>query len=254
MTTHTELAESCSTRAATPRCGRRTAPPTPPAGSTTSRNSGALDGGIREPARFPRTHLAGDGPRRRRRRRRGVADDAAFGQGARIRQCVPARLGRRPVSEPAHARRTGPRRPGGRAPSCPCRPDPGAPPRQTILCHQPADSRHVVDHDPVALSRRIAGAECRDHGIQRRLRLGRQQRLRPLALRQRRIVRLQLFNAGLAACAGQSRDATVAAAMADRRAAASTKAQSSIFKWAKRYFGRAERCARRLRPEQARAR
>ena len=167
--------------------------------------AGALDGGIREPAGFPRTHLAGDGPRRRRRGRRGVADDAAFGQGAGIRQRVPARLGGRPVSEPAHARRTGPRRARGRAPPRPCRPDARAPPRQTVFRHQPADSRHLVDHDSVALSRRTAGAQCRDHGIQGRLRLGRRQRLRPLALRQCGIVRLQLFDAGLAARAGQPR-------------------------------------------------
>ena len=102
-----------------------------------------------------------------------VADDAAFGQGARIRQRVPARLGGRPVSEPAHARRTGPRRPRGRAPARPCRADPRAPPRKTLFRHQPPHPRHLVDHDPVALPRRIAGAQCRDHGIQGRLRLGR---------------------------------------------------------------------------------
>ena len=48
--------------------------------------------------------------------------------------------------------------------------------------------------------------ECRDHGIQGRLRLGRQRRLRPVALRQRRILRLQLHHAGLAARAGQPRE------------------------------------------------
>ena len=35
--------------------------------------AGALDGGVREPARVFGAHLAGDGPRQRRRRRRGVA-------------------------------------------------------------------------------------------------------------------------------------------------------------------------------------
>src|ERR687897_945094 len=49
---------------------RRRRPPGKPQGA------GALDGGVRKPAGFPRTHLAGDGPRRRRRGRRGVADDA----------------------------------------------------------------------------------------------------------------------------------------------------------------------------------
>ncbi len=141
----------------------------------------------------------------------GAEDDAvslmtlAFRQGAGIRQRVPAGLGGRPVSEPAHARRTGPRRARGRAASGPCRADPGAPPRQTLFRHQPADSRHLVDHHPVALSRRIAGAQCRDHGIQGRLRLGRHRRLRPLALRQCGILRLQLFDAGLAARPGQPR-------------------------------------------------
>ena len=135
--------------------------------------------------------------------RSGVADDAAFGQGARIRQRVPARLGGRPVSEPAHARRTGPRRPRGRAAPRPCRADPRAPPRQTLFRHQPPHPRHVVDDDPVALPRRTAVGQCRDHGIQGRLRLGRQRRLRPVALRQCGILRLQLHDAGLAARAGQ---------------------------------------------------
>ena len=173
--------------------------------------AGALDGGVREPAGLPRTHLAGDGPRRRRRGRRGVADDAAFGQGARIRQRVPARLGGRPVPEPAHPRRAGPRRPRGRTPPRPCRPDPRPPPRQALFRHQPADSRHLVDHHSVALSRRIAGGQCRDHGIQGRIGLGRHQRLRSLALRQCGILRLELCDAGLAARAGQSRARSAAA-------------------------------------------
>ena len=67
------------------------------------------------------------------------------------------------------------------------------------------NSRHLVDHDTVALSGRTAGAECRDHRIQGRFGLGRQQRLRPLALRQCEIVRIELFDAGLAARSGQSR-------------------------------------------------
>ena len=167
--------------------------------------AGALDGGIREPAGIPRTHLAGDGPRQRRRCRCGVADDAAFGKGTGIRQRIPARLGGRPVSASARAGRTGPRRTRGRTPPRPCRADAGTPPRKTLLRHQPADSRHLVDHDSVALSRRTAGAECRDHRIQGRLRLGRRQRLRPLALRQCGILRLQLLDPGLAARAGQPR-------------------------------------------------
>ena len=47
--------------------------------------------------------------------------------------------------------------------------------------------------------------ERRDHGIQGRHRLGRQRRLRPVALRQCGILRLQLHHAGLAARAGPPR-------------------------------------------------
>ena len=76
---------------------------------------------------------------------------------------------------------------------------------KTLFRHQPAHPRHLDDHDPVALPRRIAGAQCRDHRIQGRLGLGRQRRLRPLALRQCGILRLELHHAGLAARAGQPR-------------------------------------------------
>ena len=164
-----------------------------------------LDGRVREFAGFSRTHLAGHGPRRRRRGTSGVAHDAAFGQGARIRQCVPARLGGRPVSEPAHARRTGPRRARGRASPRPRRPDPRPPPRQIVFRNQPPHPRHLVDHDPLALSRRVAGGQCRDHGIQGWFRLGRQRRLWPLALRQFGVLWLQLHDAGLATRASQPR-------------------------------------------------
>ncbi|MGT2501854.1 ATP-dependent helicase [Bradyrhizobium guangxiense] len=163
----------------------------------------ALDGGVREPARIPRAHLAGDGPRGRRRGGCGVADDAAFGQGARIRQRVPARLGGRAVSEPAHAGRTGPRGARRRTPARPCRPDPRPPPCHDLFRHQPPHSWHLVDHDPVALPRRIAGGQCRDHRIQGRLGLGRHRRLRRLTLRRHGGVRLQLHDAGLAARPGQ---------------------------------------------------
>ena len=98
--------------------------------------------------------------------------------------------------------RAGPR---GRAPPRPCRPDPRPAPRKNLLCHQPPHPRHLVDHDPLALPRRTAGAQCRDHGIQGRLRLGRQRRLRSVALRQCGIVRLELHHAGLAARPGQPR-------------------------------------------------
>ena len=72
--------------------------------------TGALDGGIREPRRLPRAHLAGDGPRLGRRRAGGQHHDAAFGQGAGIRHRVPARLGGRPVPASTRARRERPRR------------------------------------------------------------------------------------------------------------------------------------------------
>ncbi len=52
--------------------------------------------------------------------------DAAFGQGAGIRHRVPARLGGRPVSAPARARRRRPLRPRGRAPPRLCRHHPRA--------------------------------------------------------------------------------------------------------------------------------
>ena len=62
-----------------------------------------------------------------RDRRRGRAGrqhhDAAFRQGAGVRHRVPARLGGRPVSASALARRERPRRPRGGAPPRPCRPD-----------------------------------------------------------------------------------------------------------------------------------
>ena len=59
-------------------------------------------------------------------RRRRQHHDVAFRQGAGIRHRVPARLGGRPVSASALARRDRPRRPGGRAASCACRPHPRA--------------------------------------------------------------------------------------------------------------------------------
>ena len=63
---------------------------------------------------------------RRRQRRARQPDDAARRQGAGVRHRVPARLGGRPVPEPARARRERPRRPRGGAPPRLCRPDPRA--------------------------------------------------------------------------------------------------------------------------------
>src|SRR6516165_2039059 len=179
-----------------PLCRRRR-----PAGKP--EGAGALDGGVREPLGLPRAYRAGDGSRRRDRGRCGVADDPAFGQGAGIRQRVSAGLGGRVAPEPAHARRAGPRRPRGRATPGPCRPDAGPPPREALLCDQPSHPRHLDDHDPLAFPRRTAAGKRGDHRIQGRHGLGRCRWLRPVALRQRRILRFELRDAGLAARASQ---------------------------------------------------
>ena len=163
--------------------------------------AGALHGGVREPARLSRTHLAGDGQRQERRRRRGQHHDPALGQGPRIQHRVPARLGGRPVPAPAHARRPGPRRPRRRAPPRPCRADARAQAGEDLFRHQPAHARPVADQHPVALPRRIAGSQCRgDRGAGRLRRLW---RLRRLALRRHHLVRLELQHARLAARAGE---------------------------------------------------
>ena len=92
-----------------------------------------------------------------------------------------------------------------------------------LFRHQPAHPRHLVDDDPVALPRRTAGAQCRDHGIQGRLGLGWLRRLRPLALRQRQSPSAPATPRR----AGSARRPTAHAARAVRTArpvAASTKA------------------------------
>ena len=137
----------------------------------------------------------------------GLDHDHAFRQGARIRHRVPARLGGRPVPEPAHARRPGPRRPRGRAAPGACRHHARAPPRQDLFRRQPAHARHVVVEHPLALPRRIAGGQCRGAGGEGRLRL-RHERLRQrrrLALRPDDAFRLRLFDAGLEARAAPRR-------------------------------------------------
>ncbi|MGY3289797.1 DNA helicase-2/ATP-dependent DNA helicase PcrA [Bradyrhizobium sp. LM3.6] len=55
---------------------------------------------------------------------------------------------------------------------------------------------------PSRFPRRAAGGQCRDHGIQGRLGLGRHRRLRRLPLRRHGGVRLHLFDTGLAARPG----------------------------------------------------
>ena len=57
---------------------------------------------------------------------------------------------------------------GGRAPPCPCRPDPRTPSRKNLFRHQPPHSRHLVDHNPLALPRRPARRECRGRGVEGR--------------------------------------------------------------------------------------
>jgi DNA helicase-2/ATP-dependent DNA helicase PcrA len=122
-------------------------------------------------------------------------------QGPGIRHRVPAGLGGRRVSQPARARRPGPRRPGGRAPARACRADPRAETGKNLCRHQPAHARPVADQHSIALSRRIAGDKCGGHRIARRLR--RLWGLRRLALRCHDLVRLELCNARLAARANQ---------------------------------------------------
>jgi DNA helicase-2/ATP-dependent DNA helicase PcrA len=98
--------------------------------------------------------------------------------------------------QPAHARRTGPRRPRGGAPPRPCRPDARAPPRQIYF----ATNRRIHGTWSTTIPSRfldeLPEANVEITEIQGRLGLGRQQRLRPLALRQCGIVRLELRTPG----------------------------------------------------------
>ena len=80
-------------------------------------------------------------------------------------------------------------------------PDARAEARQDLLRHQPPHPRHVDHQHPVALPRRIAGGERRGDGEQGLVR--RRGRLRRVTLRQDDGVRLELFDAGLAARPGQ---------------------------------------------------
>ncbi len=67
------------------------------------------------------------------------------------------------VSAPARTRRAGPRRPRGRTPPRPCRHHARSQTRQTLFRHQPPHSWFVVDDDSIALPRRTAAGQCRDH-------------------------------------------------------------------------------------------
>ena len=112
---------SCSTSPATPRCGRRTARPTPPGRLENLKEL------VRSMEEFENLagfleHIALVMDTEKAEGTEAVVDhDPALRQGARIRHRVPARLGGRPVSAPALARRSGPRRPRGGAPPRLCR-------------------------------------------------------------------------------------------------------------------------------------
>ena len=151
---------------------------------------------------------------KRRERRQGQHHDPARRQGPRVRHRVPAGLGGRPVPEPAHARRAGPRRPRGGAPPRPRRPDARAQTRQDLLRHQPPHPRPVADQHPLALPRRTAGGQRRGDREQGLIR--RQAGLRRVTLRRHDGVRLELFDTRLAARPGQQEPRRL---LRDRRAA-----------------------------------
>ena len=104
--------------------------------------------------------------------------------------------------EPAHARRTGTRRPRGRAPPRLCRADARQAPRQDLFRQQPAHSRAVAGDRAVALHRQSADGQCRGGRGAERLAIW---LLWRLALRQSRRLRLRLFDAGMEARAGDAK-------------------------------------------------
>ena len=83
------------------------------------------DGGLRVPPRLPRARRPRHGHRQRPVGRGGEPDDAALGQGPRVRPRLPARLGGRPLPPPARARRGRPLRPGRGTAAGLCRHHPG---------------------------------------------------------------------------------------------------------------------------------
>ena len=94
----------CSTRAATPRCGRPTsAESRRPARKP--RRAGPRDGGIRDARRLPRACQPGHGQRRAARRGQGHDHDHPRRQGPGVRHRVPAPAGRKACS-PRSARST----------------------------------------------------------------------------------------------------------------------------------------------------
>ena len=143
------------------------------------------------------------------RRRCRLDHDAAFRQRAGIRHRLPAGLGGRSVSRISARWMRGPRWPRRRAPPRACRADAGAPTRKALFRHQSPYPRLMVNDDSVPLPRRTAGGKRRDHGIEGWVGMGRNRRLRPLAVRQHRGVWLELCDAWLATRAGQSRSGRI---------------------------------------------
>ena len=142
----------------------------------------ALDGGVPESGRVPRTCFAGDGRRERRGRRAGVDHDAARRQGPRVRRRLFAGMGGGIVSPPALARRERARRARRGAAARLCRADARALSGENLFRRQSPHSRPVADDPALALHRRIAGGACRGRRAFRRLVA---RRLWRLALRSR---------------------------------------------------------------------
>ena len=111
----------------------------------------AATGRVREPRRLPGACQPRHGQCRGQRQRDGQRHDAARRQGAGVRLCLPARLGGRPVPQPAVDGRYRHRGAGGGAAAGLCRPDARAPARPCQPRGEPQDAWIVGHLDPVAL-------------------------------------------------------------------------------------------------------
>ena len=179
--------------------------------------AGALHGGVREPRRLPRAHLAGDGHRPRRGRRQGQHHDPALRQGAGVRHRVPARLGGRPVPA-ASARSTSRAAPASRRSAASAMsasrarasaPRSSSPPTAApTACGQTNIPSRFLDELPEAHVEVTESKGGFGGGYGRRL--------RRVTLRRDDGVRLELRHAGLAARAGEPRPRRI---FGDRRAA-----------------------------------